>query len=141
MTSKEELPTHTAAGHNGVMAGMLSCLLYSIFSVSTVIANKFISFGMDSEVKERIPEMTVILIQCVIAVVLVESARMLKWVEYAPFNMETAKSWVPVNLLFIGMLSSSFICFVYVNVPMIMIFKNLTNLVTVFGDYYLFNEK
>lgn len=141
MSVKEDLPSHAGTGHNGFVAGILSCVLYSIFSVSTVIANKFISFGMEAEVKERIPEMSVILIQCVIAVVLVESVRLLKWVEYAPFNMETGKAWLPVNLLLIGMLCSSFICFVYVNVPMIMIFKNLTNLVTVFGDYYLFNER
>lgn len=128
--------------HSSTMAaGMLSCMLYTVCSVSMVIANKYISFGLEPEVRQRIPEMSVIMIQCFIAVVLVEFARMMNWVEYAPFNVQTAKAWLPVNLLFIGMLCSGFICFLYVSVPMITIFKNLTNLVTVVGDWYLFNEK
>jgi GDP-mannose transporter len=53
----------------------------------------------------------------------------------------TAKAWLPVNLLFIGMLCSGLISFVYVSVPMITIFKNLTNLITVAGDWYFFNEQ
>jgi GDP-mannose transporter len=126
---------------SGLAAGSLSCLFYTVCSVCTVVANKYISFGMSTETKERLPEITVIMIQCAIAVVLVEFARMMKWVEYASFNMETAKAWLPVNLLFIGMLCSGLISFVYVSVPMITIFKNLTNLITVFGDWYLFNEK
>eukprot|EP01035_Chromulina_nebulosa_P025097 gene25097-32730_t len=39
------------------------------------------------------------------------------------------------------MLCSGFISLVYVSVPMVTIFKNLSNLVTVFGDWYLFGEK
>jgi len=142
-TNKEESHPMSQSGSHGhpYAAGILSCLLYTVCSVSTVIANKYISFGLEPEVRHRIPEMSVILIQCFIAVVMVESARMMKWVDYAPFQIETAKAWLPVNLLFIGMLCSGFICFLYVSVPMITIFKNLTNLVTVAGDWYLFNEK
>lgn len=126
---------------NGYVAGIMSCSFYTACSVATVIANKYISYGMSPTTKEQLPEMTVILIQCAIAVVLVEAARVMKWVEYASFNLETAKAWMPVNLLFIGMLCSGLISFVYVSVPMITIFKNLTNLITVAGDWYLFNEK
>ena len=135
--NKDENSIH----HSNYTVGFLSCLFYTVCSVSTVIANKYISFGMPIEVKENIPDMMVILIQCFIAVVMVEFARYMKWVDYAPMNIETAKSWLPVNILFIGMLCSSFICFIYVSVPMITIFKNLTNLVTVAGDWYFFNEK
>jgi GDP-mannose transporter len=121
--------------------GILSCAFYTLCSISTVIANKYISFGMSPEDKEELPEMTVIMLQCLIAVVMVEAAKKMGWVEYAPFNMVTAKEWLPVNLLFIGMLCSGLISFVYVSVPMITIFKNLTNLVTVAGDWYFFNEQ
>lgn len=124
-----------------VATGIFSCGFYTLCSVATVIANKYISFGMDPAVKAQLPEMVVILIQCLIALFMVESAKMMKWVDYAPFNLETAKSWVPVNLLFIGMVTSGLISFIYVSVPMITIFKNLTNLVTVAGDWYLFNEQ
>jgi len=65
---------------------------------------------------------------------------MLKFVDYPSFNLKTAKQWLPVNLLFIGMLASSFIGLIYVSVPMFTVFKNLTNIITVTGDWYLFNE-
>jgi GDP-mannose transporter len=136
---KTDLPMYHSS--SGLTYGVLSCLLYTLCSVCTVLANKYISYTVPLEAKESIPEMTVILIQCFIAVVMVESARYAGWVEYPNFNMETARAWFPVNILFIGMLSSSFITFVYLSVPMITIFKNLTNLVTLFGDWYLFNER
>ena len=133
MSSKEE---STAFG-----AAMMSSLFYSLCSIATVIANKYVSYGLPNDVREKIPDMVVILIQCFIAVVLVEFARLMRWVEYESFKLETARAWLPVNLLFIGMLCSGFISFVYVSVPMITIFKNLTNLITVAGDWFLFKER
>lgn len=126
---------------DNVLAGILSCLFYTLCSVATVVANKFISFGMEEETKAKIPELSVILLQCAIAVILVETARFFKWVDYRSFNLDTAKLWLPVNILFIGMLCSSFVCYIYLSVPIITIFKNLTNLATVAGDWYFFNEK
>lgn len=120
--------------------GILSCCMYSACSVSMVILNKCISYGLEPEVRERLPDLSIVLYQCLIAVVLVELARAMKIVEYPAFNVETAISWVPLNLLFIGMLSSGFIALTYVSVPMITVTKNLTNLITVAGDYYLFGE-
>ena len=138
MSNKEE---HAASKGSVFAAAMMSSSFYSLCSIATVIANKYVSFGMPNDVREQIPDLAVILIQCFIAVVLVEFARLMRWVEYEPFNLETAKAWMPVNILFIGMLCSGFISFVYVSVPMITIFKNLTNLVTVAGDWYLFKER
>eukprot|EP01036_Dinobryon_divergens_P032976 gene32976-42670_t len=76
-----------------------------------------ISADMSIEMRHRLPDFAIVLYQCLIAVVLVEFARL------------------------VGMLCSGFISLVYVSVPMVTIFKNLSNLVTVFGDWYLFGEK
>jgi GDP-mannose transporter len=114
--------------------------MYSACSVSMVLLNKMISYGLEPDVRERLPDLSVVLYQCLIAVVLVEAAKFLKMVDYPSFKVETAVSWVPLNLLFIGMLSSGFIALTYVSVPMITVTKNLTNLITVAGDYFLFGE-
>ncbi len=119
---------------------VLSCAMYTFCSVSMVLVNKYISSNMAPEVKKKIPELTIVLFQCIVAVVLVEIARAFKIVEYPSFNLKTAKQWLPLNILFVGMLCSSFIALIYVNVPMFTVFKNLTNCVTVAGDWFLFDE-
>jgi GDP-mannose transporter len=106
-----------------------------------VLLNKYLSCEFPVDLRDKIPQLTIILFQCVMAVCLVESAKLLKIVEYPNFNFKTAKTWIPVNILFIGMLISGFISLVYVSVPIVTVFKNMTNLITVSGDWYLFNER
>jgi hypothetical protein len=122
-------------------AGVLSCLMYTFCSVFMVLSNKAISSSLPTEARKRLPQLTVILFQCLVAVLLVESAKLLKIVEYPRFNWKTARAWLPLNLLFIGMLITGFLSLVYVSVPMVTVFKNLTNLVTVTGDYLIFGEE
>ena len=129
-----------AKASSSFWAGILSCCMYTFCSVSMVLSNKAISTSLPIEDRKRMPQLTVILFQCIVAVVLVESAKALKWIEYPNFNFSTAKSWLPLNLLFIGMLVTGFLSLVYVSVPMVTVFKNLTNLITVSGDVYFFGE-
>ena len=121
-----------------MFAGILSCLMYSVCSVSMVLTNKIISTSMTDH--SKLPQYSIILFQCVVATVFVEMARICNIVEYAPFNFKTAKAWLPLNFLFIGMLCTGFFALMYVSVPMVTIFKNLTNLGTVFGDWLIFDE-
>jgi GDP-mannose transporter len=122
-------------------AGVLSCLMYTFCSVFMVLSNKAISSTLPDEVKKRLPQLTVILFQCLVAVLLVEGAKLFKIVEYPNFNWKVARAWLPLNLLFIGMLITGFLSLVYVSVPMVTVFKNLTNLVTVTGDFLIFREE
>lgn len=121
-----------------VVYAILSCCLYSVCSVSMVLTNKVISTTVAD--KSKLPQYSIILFQCLLATIFVEGARFFNIVEYAPFNIKTAVAWLPLNILFICMLCSGFFSLIYVSVPMVTIFKNLTNLVTVWGDYYFFDE-
>jgi len=121
-----------------VLYAILSCCLYSVCSVSMVLTNKVISTTVVD--KSKLPQYSIILFQCLLATIFVEGARFFNIVEYAPFNVKTAIAWLPLNILFICMLCSGFFSLIYVSVPMVTIFKNLTNLVTVWGDYYFFGE-
>ena len=65
----------------------------------------------------------------------------MKWVEYPNFNFNTAKLWAPVNILFCGMLFTGMASLQHNSVPMVTVFKNITNIVVSIGDYYFFGTK
>jgi len=108
---------------------LLACFSYTVCSVGMVIANKAVAVVLHEEVREKLPRFSIILFQCILAVVLVEAAKRLKIVEYPDFNVKVAKQWFPLNLLFIGMLCTGFLSLVYVSVPIVTVFKNLASLV------------
>jgi GDP-mannose transporter len=132
--SKPEKPFRSS------LFGIAACALYTFCSVTMVLSNKAISTSVDVEDKNRLPQMSIVMFQCLFAVVLVEFAKFWKVVEYGNFELKTAKQWLPLNVLFVGMLCTGFMSLVYVSVPMVTIFKNITNLFTVFGDWYIFGE-
>jgi GDP-mannose transporter len=106
-----------------------------------VLANKAIPMTVSPELRSEMPQVAVLLFQCAVAVVLVELARLFGYAEYQTFQWSLAKQWLPVNIFFIAMLVTGFLSLVHASVPMVTIFKNLTNLITVSGDWYLYNEE
>ena len=70
--------------------------------------------------------------------VAVEICKRLNWVEYPNFSFETAKQWAPVNIFFCLMLFTGMASLQYNSVPMVTIFKNLTNILTCYGDHLFF---
>jgi GDP-mannose transporter len=82
-----------------------------------------------------------VLLQCALAVLLGETCRGLNVVQYKRFRLATAAIWLPVNVCFVAMLLTSFMSFKFLNVPMITVFKNLTNVIIVAGDWYWHGQK
>ena len=64
----------------------------------------------------------------------------MKWVEYPSFDLTTAKQWAPVNMVFCMMLFTGMAALQCNSVPMVTIFKNVTNIATTFGDWYFFGS-
>jgi GDP-mannose transporter len=120
---------------------VMSCLTYTICSVGMVLANKAISASLDEDVRKLVPQLSVIAFQCLVAVVCVQFAKSWRYVEYPDFDWKIAKAWLPLNVLFIGMLCTGFLSLVHNNVPMVTVCKNLTNVVTIAGDAFFFGEK
>jgi len=79
-----------------------------------------------------------VVFQAFIAVVCVEVCKRLKWIEPPEVTTETIKLWVPVNLFFCAMLFTGMASLQHNSVPMVTIFKNITNLLVASGDYALF---
>jgi GDP-mannose transporter len=81
-----------------------------------------------------------VVIQALVAIVCVEICKFFKWVEYPDFNLRTARLWAPVNILFCLMLFTGMASLQYNSVPMVTVFKNVTNVITTAGDAYFFGE-
>jgi GDP-mannose transporter len=83
-----------------------------------------------------------VVFQAVIAVACVEFCRVSGMIEnYPPLTFETARSWAPVNLFFCGMLFTGMASLQTNSVPMVTVFKNITNVFTTFGDYIWFGSQ
>ncbi|KAG5175046.1 hypothetical protein JKP88DRAFT_351682 [Tribonema minus] len=118
-----------------VRAALLSCLAYSSCSLTMVLANKALASSFDA----NFPILMVVF-QCLVAVLLVETSRRHQWVENYALDMKLAMQWVPVNLFFCAMLFTSFMALKWMNVPMVTVFKNLTNVIIVWGDWHFYNQ-
>jgi GDP-mannose transporter len=81
-----------------------------------------------------------VVIQAIVAVIAVEGCKCLKWVEYPNFSFRTAREWAPVNIFFCLMLFTGMTSLQHNSVPMVTIFKNITNIITTIGDYYFFGS-
>ncbi|CAM9657670.1 unnamed protein product [Ascophyllum nodosum] len=123
-----------AKNRAGLMA-LLSSLSYSFCSVSMVMSNKALAFNFHVKMT-----FLLVVMQCFVATVIVEVARRMGFATFEPFNMATARRWLPVTVCFSTMLFTSFKALEIMNVPMVTVFKNLTNIVIVTGDWWLFQQ-
>ncbi|CAI9102897.1 OLC1v1001265C1 [Oldenlandia corymbosa var. corymbosa] len=57
-----------------------------------------------------------------------------------PLTWRLIKVWLPVNVIFVGMLITSMFSLKYINVAMVTVLKNVTNVMTAAGEMYLFNK-
>ena len=82
-----------------------------------------------------------VVFQAIIAVIAVEFSKKMKWVEYPSFNLNTAIQWLPVNIFFCGMLFTGMASLQHNSVPMVTIFKTITNIIVALGEFYFFDTK
>eukprot|EP00586_Coscinodiscus_wailesii_P005479 CAMPEP_0172488504 /NCGR_PEP_ID=MMETSP1066-20121228/18044_1 /TAXON_ID=671091 /ORGANISM="Coscinodiscus wailesii, Strain CCMP2513" /LENGTH=380 /DNA_ID=CAMNT_0013255755 /DNA_START=163 /DNA_END=1305 /DNA_ORIENTATION=+ len=139
---KEEPPAGSSkyakqsTGGSGGKA-LMSCAMYCFCSVSMVLVNKSLASSYNHLIARDLNVLLVVL-QAVVAVIAVEFCKKMKWVDYPSFNMYTARQWAPVNVLFCAMLFTGMASLQYNNVPMVTVFKNITNILVAAGDKYFF---
>eukprot|EP00540_Astrosyne_radiata_P017757 CAMPEP_0116869784 /NCGR_PEP_ID=MMETSP0418-20121206/27948_1 /TAXON_ID=1158023 /ORGANISM="Astrosyne radiata, Strain 13vi08-1A" /LENGTH=355 /DNA_ID=CAMNT_0004505911 /DNA_START=30 /DNA_END=1098 /DNA_ORIENTATION=+ len=117
---------------------LTACGMYSFCSVSMVLTNKSLASSYDTSLKGQDVNVLIVVFQAVVAVFCVETCRRLKWVEYPPLNSRVARLWAPVNILFCFMLFTGMASLQYNSVPMVTVFKNITNIVVTIGDVLYF---
>lgn len=78
--------------------------------------------------------------QCALCVFMVKAFEAFGLIKLEPFNLKVARVWVPVNIIFVAMIGSSFWALQLLNVAMVTVLKNLTNIITAAGDYYFYKR-
>ncbi|XP_041008052.1 GDP-mannose transporter GONST1 isoform X3 [Juglans microcarpa x Juglans regia] len=74
-----------------------------------------------------------------ISVIIVSILSFLGIISTEPLTWRLVKVWLPVNAIFVGMLITSMFSLKYINVAMVTVLKNVTNVITALGEMYLFS--
>ncbi|KAL7151944.1 hypothetical protein ABFS83_04G065700 [Erythranthe nasuta] len=126
--SKKILTLHNTA--------LLSGLAYCLSSCSMILVNKCVlsSYNFNAGI-------SLMLYQNFVAVVIVSALNFFGVITTEPFTWRLIKVWLPVNIIFVGMLVTSMFSLKYINVAMVTVLKNGTNVITAVGEMYLFNKR
>jgi hypothetical protein len=117
-------------------AAVASCFAYTFCSITMVLANKALASGYQADI-----DFLVIAFQGLCAVVLVLGCDTAGVIELGTrFDPQVAVQWLPVNVFFVAMLSTGFLSLRHLNVPMVTIFKNLTNVGIMWGEWSFYGQ-
>ncbi|KAK8652694.1 hypothetical protein V6N13_126719 [Hibiscus sabdariffa] len=114
---------------------LLSGLAYCLSSCSMILVNKFVLSGYDFNAG-----ISLMLYQNFISVVIVSILSSMGLISREPLTWRLIKVWLPVNFIFVGMLLTSMFSLKYINVAMVTVLKNVTNVITAVGEMYLFKK-
>lgn len=134
--TEKQVPVQDVPGKVlGMPVQLVSGGFYCFASAGMVLLNKaaLSSFSFNAP-------MSLLFFQCVVCVILVWLTALLGFIRLEPFNLAIIKIWFPVNLIFVGMIFTSFFALKDLGVPMATVLKNLTNLFTIVGDFVLFRK-
>ncbi|KZV22172.1 hypothetical protein F511_27342, partial [Dorcoceras hygrometricum] len=114
---------------------LLSGLAYCFSSCSMILVNKYVlsSYGFNAGI-------SLMLYQNLVSVIIVSLLSFLGLITTEPLTWRLMKVWLPVNVIFVGMLITSMFSLKYINVAMVTVLKNVTNVITAIGEMYLFNK-
>ncbi|KAL0459111.1 UNVERIFIED_CONTAM: GDP-mannose transporter GONST1, partial [Sesamum latifolium] len=125
--SKRVLTIHNQA--------LLSGLAYCFSSCSMILVNKYVLSSYDFNAG-----ISLMLYQNFVSVVIVSFLNFCGIITTEPLTWRLIKVWLPVNIIFVGMLVTSMFSLKYINVAMVTVLKNVTNVMTAVGEMYLFNK-
>ncbi|KAG9158217.1 hypothetical protein Leryth_000356 [Lithospermum erythrorhizon] len=123
--------------HGTVRSGpLISGAAYCFSSCSMILLNKIVlsSYGFNAGI-------SLMFYQNLISSIIVIFLGSCGLVSLEKLNWKLIKVWIPVNLIFIGMLVSGMYSLKYINVAMVTILKNMTNILTAIGEYYMFRKR
>jgi len=126
-----------AGDRSNIMKSVIASTMYSGCSVGMVLVNKSLASSYNHLINGDL-NILLVVFQAIAAVICVEFSKSMGWVDYPKFNFRTAQLWAPVNLLFCGMLFTGMASLEHNSVPMVTVFKNITNIMTTIGDCILY---
>lgn len=114
---------------------LLSGLAYCISSCSMILVNKFVLSSYDFNAG-----ISLMLYQNFVSVIIVSILSFSGVISTEPLTWRLIRVWLPVNIIFVGMLVTSMFSLKYINVAMVTVLKNVTNVITAVGEMYLFSK-
>ncbi|XP_057433133.1 GDP-mannose transporter GONST2-like isoform X2 [Lotus japonicus] len=115
---------------------LISGTAYCISSCCMIMLNKIVlsSYNFNAGISLMFYQN---LISTLVVVLLALCGR----VSVEKLNWRLVRAWIPVNVIFIGMLVSGMYSLKYINIAMVTILKNVTNILTAVGELYLFRKR
>ena len=130
--------TFVVSRMNHPSPALVSCLMYSLCSVSMVLVNKTLmtTYGYGYP-------MVLLFFQCCCSLMLLSCANVAGLIPRFDFKLSRDRvvTWIPVNIFFIAMLITGFFSLKYLSVPMVTIFKNANNILVTVGDWYFYGQR
>ncbi|XP_057979972.1 GDP-mannose transporter GONST1 [Malania oleifera] len=114
---------------------LLSGIAYCISSCGMILVNKLVLSSYDFNAG-----ISLMLYQNFVSVVIVSILSLFGMISTEPLTWRLIKIWLPVNVIFVGMLITSMFSLKYINVAMVTVLKNVTNVITALGEMYIFNK-
>ncbi|KAG8046300.1 hypothetical protein GUJ93_ZPchr0008g12060 [Zizania palustris] len=101
-----------------------------------ILVNKYVlsSYGFNAGI-------FLMLYQNIVSVTIVATLSLSGVIPTEPLTWKLIKVWLPVNIIFVGMLITSMFSLKYINVAMLTILKNVANVITASGETYFFKKK
>ncbi|KAK9159023.1 hypothetical protein Scep_005597 [Stephania cephalantha] len=115
---------------------LLSGTAYCISSCSMVLLNKVVlsSYEFNAGI-------SLMFYQNFISVMVVLALKFLGVVSVEKFTWKLIRVWIPVNIIFVGMLVTGMYSLKFINIAMVTILKNMTNILTAMGEFYIFKKR
>ncbi|KAL3676010.1 hypothetical protein R1sor_025958 [Riccia sorocarpa] len=114
---------------------LVSGVCYCLSSCSMILLNKVVLSGYNLHAG-----ISLMFYQNLISVGVVLLLNAMGLIVTERITWKLVKVWIPVNILFVCMLVSSIFSLRFLNVAMVTILKNVTNLITALGEIYFFNK-
>ncbi|MED6221859.1 GDP-mannose transporter gonst2 [Stylosanthes scabra] len=114
---------------------LISGTAYCISSCSMIMLNKIVlsSYNFNAGI-------SLMFYQNLISTLVVALLSLSGRVSVERLNWRLVRVWIPVNVIFIGMLVSGMYSLKFINIAMVTILKNVTNILTAIGELYLFRK-
>ena len=97
---------------------LLAGVSYIVTSAALILLNKHALSGFTFKCPNSL-----LFLHCLLAVILCKVFEAFKLIKLEPLKMSIVKEWFPVNLIFVGMLVTSFFALQYIGVGMFSLLK------------------
>ncbi|KAI3427644.1 TPT domain-containing protein [Psidium guajava] len=122
-------------GSARISGPLVSGTAYCISSCSMILLNKVVlsSYNFGAGI-------SLMFFQNLISSVIIAALGLCGVVSVEKLNWKLIRVWIPVNIIFVGMLVSGMHSLRYINIAMVTILKNVTNILTAMGELYIFRK-